>query len=211
MPTTRKRPRHVPGPKPGDERRAALLAALEALLAQRALADIGIADISRAAGVTRSAFYFYFPSKAAAVAALLAGFYDEMIGAGSDWYEASAGSALQRLRGAFEASVVAWRSRAGLMVAMLDAIGSDTEARRMWQQWIDAFVDRVAARIDEDRAAGIARKSVDTHALATALVGAVFHMMERDVRAIHAGEAPPDLVVALTDIWHRAIYKDTDR
>jgi AcrR family transcriptional regulator len=189
-----------------------LLTALEGLLAERSLAEIGIADITRAAGVTRSAFYFYFPSKAAAVAALLADFYEEMVGAASEWYDGSTGSALQRLRAGFEASVVAWRARTELMVAMLDAIGSDAEARDVWQRWIDAFVDRAAARIDEDRAAGLARQSVDAGALATALVGAVFHMMERDVRAIRAGAAPSDLVVpALTDIWHRAIYKDSDQ
>ena len=71
-----------PGPKSGDERRTALLTALEDLLESRPLAQIGVADISRAAGVTRSAFYFYFPSKAAAVAALLADFHEQMLDRG---------------------------------------------------------------------------------------------------------------------------------
>jgi AcrR family transcriptional regulator len=207
MPAAGRR-RHVPGPKPGDQRRAELLVTLEALLEERALDDIGIAEITRAAGVTRSAFYFYFPTKAAAVAALLADFYDEMIAAAGDWYEATDGTGLDRLQASFEASVAAWRARAGLMVAMLDAVGTDAEARELWQQWIDAYVKRAAARIEADRAAGLARDSVDAHMLATALVGAVFHVMERDVRAIHAGKAPSELVApALTDIWHRAIYK----
>ena len=212
MPATGRRRRHVPGPKPGDQRRAELLSALEALLEERALEEIGIAEITRAAGVTRSAFYFYFPSKAAAVAALLADFYDEMIDAASDWYEATDGSGFERLHGSFQASVGAWRGRAALMVAMLDAVGTDAEARELWQDWIEAYVKRTASRIDEDRAAGLARESVDSHMLATVLVGAAFHVMERDVRAIHAGKAPSELVVpALTDTWHRAIYKDTDR
>ncbi|MGB0190940.1 MAG: TetR family transcriptional regulator, partial [Nocardioides sp.] len=50
-----------------DQRRAALLESLDTLL----LDEINIADISRRAGLTRSAFYFYFESKHLAVAALM--------------------------------------------------------------------------------------------------------------------------------------------
>jgi TetR/AcrR family transcriptional regulator, ethionamide resistance regulator len=206
MPPTGRRRRHVPGRKPGDERRAELLGALQALLEERPVNEIGIGEITRAAAVTRSAFYFYFASKAAAVAALLSDFYDEMIAAASDWYEAADGSAFERLHVSFQASVAAWRGRAGLMVAMLDAVGTDAEVRELWQEWIDAYVERATSRIEDDRA-GLARESVDARMLATALVGAVFHVMERDVRSIHAGNAPSELVApALTDIWHRAIY-----
>jgi AcrR family transcriptional regulator len=208
MSTTPDRLRHVPGPKAGDRRRAALLDALEELLETHALAEIGVADITRAAGVTRSGFYFYFPSKAAAVAALLADFYEEMLGAAAEWYEGGSAPPRDRLRTGMEASVAHWRERDALMVAMLDAVGTGTEVREIWHEWIDGFVGRVAGRIEEDRAAGLARDSVDAHALATALVGAVFHAMERDVRAIRAGEPPSDLVApALTDVWQRAIYR----
>ena len=57
----------------GDQRRAALLESLDQLLQDEdsSLDSINIADISRRAGVTRSAFYFYFDNKAAAVAALM--------------------------------------------------------------------------------------------------------------------------------------------
>ena len=41
------------------------------------LDSINIADISRRAGVTRSAFYFYFENKAIAVAALMEEMYDD--------------------------------------------------------------------------------------------------------------------------------------
>jgi AcrR family transcriptional regulator len=203
------RPRYAPGPTRGDERRAALLKALDELLETRPLAELGIADITRAAGVTRSAFYFYFPSKGAAVAALLADFDIEMMAAAAAWYDGGPGTPLERLRGGFEASVSRWRTRAGLMVAMRDAVGADATVRDLWERWVDGFVERAAERIAEDRASGLARESVDAHALATALVGAAFSAMERDVRAIHAGASPSDHVApALIEIWHRAIYED---
>ena len=56
----------------GDRRREALLAALDDRLKTTALDDISVADLTESAGITRSAFYFYFDSKAAAVGVLLA-------------------------------------------------------------------------------------------------------------------------------------------
>jgi len=207
MPESRSRRRYIPGPRRGDERRAALLEALDELLETRALADVGIADITRTAGVTRSAFYFYFPTKAAAVAALLADFYDDMTLAAADWYDDNDDPPLDRLRAGFEASVRTWRARSSLMVAMLDALPSDPEVRELWDGWVDGFVERVAERIDQERGAGIARQSIEGRVLAPPLVGAVFHVMERDVRSIRAGKPPADHVApALTEIWHRTIY-----
>src|SRR5689334_14926815 len=66
-------------PHHGDRRRAALLEALDELLQENDLEHIAIADISARAGVTRSAFYFYFENKAACVAALGAEMYQEAI------------------------------------------------------------------------------------------------------------------------------------
>jgi AcrR family transcriptional regulator len=202
------RPRHVVGPKRGDSRRAALLAALDELIATAPLAEIGIADITHTAGLTRSAFYFYFPSKAVAVAALLADFSDEMIDAAEAWYEGGPGSPEDRLRFGFDASVALWRERAGLMVAMLDAVGSDADVRAIWDAWIDGFVERVAERISDERAAGLSAATSDPRALAAVLVGAVFAAMERDVRAIRAGHAASDeIIAALVEVWQRAVYE----
>jgi AcrR family transcriptional regulator len=59
----------------GDQRRAALLRAFDELLREQSLDDVKVADISSRAGVTRSAFYFYFENKAVAVLALMADLY----------------------------------------------------------------------------------------------------------------------------------------
>jgi AcrR family transcriptional regulator len=201
------RGRYTPGQTRGDQRRAALLAALDELLKTRPLAEIGIADITRAAGVTRSGFYFYFPTKAAAVAALLADFQEEMQLAAVDWYEGTGGTPLERLRAGYDASIRTWRERASLLVAMLDAIGTDAEVREVWETWTQGFADRVAARIVADRDAGLAHFEADPEALATALLGAALYSMERDVRTIVAGRPPSEaLEPALIELWHRALY-----
>src|SRR5438093_2522588 len=190
MTAARDRARYVARPNRGDQRRTQLLGALEELLAVRPLAEIGIADISRAAGVTRSAFYFYFASKATAVAALLSDFRDEMEQAGEPWYEGSAGTPLERVQAAIDASVRLWRDHVNLLVAMLDGIAADPEVREIWESWTQGFVDQITARIVKDRDAGLARPASDPRALATVLMGATLYGMERDVRAILGGQAP---------------------
>jgi TetR/AcrR family transcriptional regulator, ethionamide resistance regulator len=207
MAVGRDRARYVARPSRGDQRRTKLLGALEELLAVRSLADIGIADITRAAGVTRSAFYFYFPTKAAAVAALLADFRDQMRQAGTAWYEGDTASPLERVRAAVDASIRLWRDHASLIVAMLDGIGADPEVRDIWESWTQDFVEQITARIVQDRDAGLARPTSDPHALATLLMGATLYAMERDVRAITAGHASSDAIAdALVELWHRTLY-----
>ena len=64
-------------PQKSDLRRNAILESLDHHLREVGLDGINIADVTRRAGVTRSAFYFYFENKAAAVAALLEPMYDD--------------------------------------------------------------------------------------------------------------------------------------
>ena len=76
--------RTAQGPTKGDERRTALLGALDGLLREvDSVESINVADLSRRAGVARSAFYFYFQNKAEAVGALMEVVYDEAAAAGA--------------------------------------------------------------------------------------------------------------------------------
>src|SRR4051812_37849903 len=161
MTSPTRRPRHVQAPRRGDERRRLLLTALEELLGTRPLADIGISDVTEAAGVTRSGFYFYFSSKAAAVAALLEDFRDQMERAGAAWYDAADTTPHERVTATVHASATLWRSHAPLLVAMLDAASSDPEAREIWASWSAGFVERIGTRIRQDRKAGLIRTAAD--------------------------------------------------
>jgi AcrR family transcriptional regulator len=64
-------------PQRSDLRRRAILESLDHHLRESGFDGLNIADVARRAGVTRSAFYFYFENKAAAVAALLEPMYDD--------------------------------------------------------------------------------------------------------------------------------------
>lgn len=191
----------------GDERRAAILRALEELLAEKPFNEVQIAELTRRAGVTRPGFYFYFPTKAAAVGALLAGVTDEIREAASAWYE-SDGDPHERLRFGFHRTVLVWRRHAALFTGMLDAIGTDRDAATLWQELFDSFRDRVGERVEVDagdvlRAAGAPSIS---H-VATALTAMAFAMMERDVRTyLRNGRGQADTEDALVFAYLRLIY-----
>lgn len=63
----------------GDHNRTTLISALESLLTEQAFEDISVAAISRRAGLSRSGFYFYFPSKFGVLAALVDDLTDDIL------------------------------------------------------------------------------------------------------------------------------------
>src|ERR1700746_424985 len=56
----------------GDRQRAAIVSAVRELLQEQSFADLSVSTISERAGIARSGFYFYFDSKYAVLAVILA-------------------------------------------------------------------------------------------------------------------------------------------
>jgi AcrR family transcriptional regulator len=199
--------RYERAPRRGEARRAALLRGLEQLLESRSLANVGVNDITKAAGVTRSAFYFYFPTKAAAVAALLEDIYEELLEATGRWHSAPAGDSQAQLEQGFDALLAYLRAHPTLITAIFDAAGADAEVREMWRRGIDELAARVAQKITEERAAGRARKGADAATIGQALVAMNERMLELEARALTEGAKPSaTLRDALLEIWRREIY-----
>lgn len=194
-------------PAKGDQRRTALLESLDHHLQDSSLDSINIADISRRAGVTRSAFYFYFENKAAAVAALSEEMYDEAFAAGAVLVGTD-GSPRWRIETTINAIFDAWEHHEHLFRAMLDARSANPSVREMWDADRQSFVEPVAAMIEAERAAGHAPAGPDAAALATVLL----ELNDRALERLSLGGALPraEHVEALVTIWLRTIYGSTD-
>jgi AcrR family transcriptional regulator len=193
----------------GDERRAALLAALDHHLLEGdgALDSINIADISRRAGVTRSAFYFYFESKAMAVAALSEEMYDGAAAAAA--YLAAGGSPADNIEAVIRTLFDAWEEHQHLFRAMLDARATSAAVRELWESDRASFVEPVAATIEAERAAGRAPSGGDARALASVLLELNDRMLER--LSLGTDIDPETLVETLVSIWLRSIYGTEQR
>jgi AcrR family transcriptional regulator len=192
------------GPSRGDERRAALLQALDEILREgTGLEEINIADLSAKAGVTRSAFYFYFENKAVAAAALMDEVYADAATA-TTVLTGHDGTPAERIEATIRGLFDTLDRHLYVYRAMLDAKGTTPTVREMWERDRRSFVPAVAAMITEARERGQAAPGADAEALAAVLLDLNDRALERRAR----GDGPPTdaHVAALVSIWLRSIY-----
>jgi|GEM_PF-571258 len=164
-------------PLRSDQRRTAILAALDEQLRVTGFERLNIAEVARQAGVTRSAFYFYFENKAAAVAALLDPMYDDVFAA-NDLLTAD-GDPRQRIRAMIETLLDTGERHRYLLQAMLEARAVSSSVRTLWDTARESFVPAVAAMIRTERSAGRAPDGCDPVVLATALLEFNDRLLER--------------------------------
>ena len=194
-------------PQKGDQRRSALLQSLDHHLQESSFDSINIADISRRAGVTRSAFYFYFESKAAAVAALMEELYDEVF-AVSRLLTSSAGTPATRIETMIIGLFEAMERHRKLFAAMLEARATSDAVREMWEADRQSFVEPLAELIQGERDAGRAPDGPEPVALATVLLELNDRALERVVRG--GALSLDQQIQAVTAVWLRTIYGTVD-
>jgi AcrR family transcriptional regulator len=187
----------------GDLRRTALLEALDLELQESSLESITIADISRRAGVTRSAFYFYFENKATATAALMEQMYDDSLAAAAQLD--GPGTPAERVEAMVRGLFGAWDRHQHLFRAMLEARATSAAVRQMWDADRQSFVPHLATVIEA--AAGPGNPVADPTALASVLLELNDRMLER--LALGGDLTHEQLVDTVVSIWLRSIYGAT--
>ncbi|MGV0736434.1 TetR family transcriptional regulator [Mycolicibacterium sp. (ex Dasyatis americana)] len=165
-------------PQRSDQRRTAILEALNEHLRRTGFDALNIAEVARQAGVGRSAFYFYFENKAAAVAALLEPMYDALFAANHILADA-ARPPRNRIRDTIEAVLQTAEDHRYLVQAMLEARGSSVAIRDLWDQARESFVPTVSAVIADERTAGRAPDGADPVVLASLLIEFNDRLVER--------------------------------
>jgi AcrR family transcriptional regulator len=190
-------------PQKGDQRRSALLQSLDQHLQEGSFDSVNIADISRRAGVTRSAFYFYFESKATAVAALMEELYDEVFAA-SRLLTSDEGTPSSRISTMVTSLFETMRRHEHLFAAMLEARATSETVREMWDSDRLSFVAPLAEMIRLERVSGAAPAGPDPVALATVLLELNDRALERVVRG--GTLSIDEHAEAVTTIWLRTIY-----
>lgn len=191
------------GPNRGDDRRDALLAAFDQLLREQSLEEINVAEISRRAGVTRSAFYFYFESKAMAVMALMHELYYAAAEANEILVRAE-GENEERIRSAITLLFDSVDGSRHTYRALLEARSVSPGVRKMWDAGRIDFASVIAGMIANERDAGNADDGPDAEALASVLLNLNDHALER--HSLGAGPPREAHIETLTFIWLRSIY-----
>lgn len=165
-------------PQRSDARRDAILDALEKSLRTVCFDDVNLAEVARQAGVSRSAFYFYFENKAAAVAALMERMADDTFFV-NDVFTMADSSPQDRIHIMLDGLFDTWERHRHMFRAMLEARGHSADVRALWDRARLSFVDSVAAMIRTERQRGVAPDGVDATVLATILLEVNDRLLER--------------------------------
>ena len=194
----------------GDERERAIMRTAEELLSSRALSQISVDALARGAGLSRSAFYFYFPSKDAVVLALVEGLVREAGGALDEALE-HAGSGPASWREGIAIFYEIFGAHRAVIAAASELSATNEEAQELWAQIREGWVGLVAERIEDERAQGLAPAGMPARDLATALV----QMNEESLHAVFTGARPAiaehAVIDVLAHIWVSAIYSTPRR
>ncbi len=180
---------------------AAVLDATERLLTEgRAFSDLRVEEIATRAGLSRTAFYFYFRGKRELLMRLTERVSDRMYAEGEAWWT-DEGEGPEALTTALERAVGVWAEHGVLMRATVEASAYDDVIAQFWRAVMDGFVDGTRQRIEAD--------GVDVPAEATAF--ALCWMSERACYEwlVRGGDLrDPRLLEGLTAVWLRTLYPD---
>lgn len=197
------------GVRKGDLRQRALVSTLDRLLAERPIGELSVEELAAGAGLSRSAFYFYFESKHAALAAAAGGLQAEMLEAFAPFLERQDEPPREALRRMNARSVSVWGEHRHLLGAVVESGPGAPRLRDLWSEWMGSLADVVARRIEEERRSGAARAGPPP---ARSLARTLLWANERNMYQAHTDKPSrtevANLVDALTAIWLGAIYAE---
>jgi len=179
-------------------------AALIELLAERPFKDVTVDELARRAGLSRTAFYFYYPDKNEVLKEAANDVAAELYAEADRWWHGE-GPPVQLVREALEGIAGVFTTHADMLRAAVEATTYDPEFRAFYESLIQRFVHATAAHLRRELDAGRLRP-LDPDSIAEALVW----MAERCNYAILLleGRSAREVVDSLTAIWIHALYPD---
>ena len=181
-------------------------AALLRLLSEgKPFKDLTVDELARAAGLSRTAFYFYFPGKNQVLMAAAAEIAEEYYAEADRWWSGE-GPPEQLVREALEGVVEAYVRHQPVLRTAVEVATYDPEFAAFYHDLLERFVTATADQLRREHAAGSLRE-LDPVTVAQALVW----MVERSNHMLIGiqGRAPEEVVEALVRVWVHALYPDS--
>jgi TetR/AcrR family transcriptional regulator, ethionamide resistance regulator len=187
-----------------EEVQEAVRESLVKLLREGSFKDVTVDELARAAGISRTAFYFYYGSKNEVLMAAAEETSAEVYAEADRWWH-GAGPPEELVRAALEGIAAVYLEHAEIMRAAVEATTYDDEFKTFYTALMERFVSATADHLRRERDAGRLRE-LDLEPVAEALVW----MAERCNHAFLLLEDRPvrDVVESLTTIWVHALYPD---
>jgi TetR/AcrR family transcriptional regulator, ethionamide resistance regulator len=187
-----------------DEVQQSVRTALTELLAERPFKDVTVDELARRGGLSRTAFYFYYPDKNEVLKEAAETAAAEVYAEADRWWHGE-GPPEQLVRKALAGITAVYAEHADILRAAVEATTYDPEFRAFYESLIQRFVSATAEHLRREAAAGRLRP-LDPGPVAEALVW----MAERCNYAFLLMEGRPaaEVVDSLTLIWIHALYPD---
>ncbi len=192
----------------GDKQRQAILQAVRELLEEKPFAELSVSTISDRAGVARSGFYFYFDSKYAVLAQILAEATHELEEL-TQYFAArgpneSPAAFAERMVGS---AAIVFAHNDPVMSACLVARNTDAEIRELLDQQVDRVIEQIIGIVSDELAAGTAHPiGDDIPALVRTLSAATAHTLSGDSAYLGPGGDVQRGIRVLQQLWRHALW-----
>jgi AcrR family transcriptional regulator len=189
----------------GDRQREAIVAAVRDLLEVKAFSDLSVSMISERAGVARSGFYFYFDSKYAVLAVVVADAMAELDKLTHDFAPREAGETpsefAKRMVGS---AAVVFAHNDPIMRACTLAQNTDAQLRDMMNDFSDTLIAKIVGLVGQDD--GARPISDDLTALVRTLIATTALTLSNDSAFVGRGDDPARAVEVLERLWLNALW-----
>jgi AcrR family transcriptional regulator len=167
--------------------------------------NLTVDELARAAGLSRTAFYFYFPGKEQALMSAASEVNTELFERADTWWHGE-GPPEELVRGALRGILQVYVEHAALLRAAFELSSYSQEFEDFYKGLLDRFVRATADHLRREQEAGRLRP-LDCDVVAETLVW----MAERCNHVlIKQGRSPEELVDAMTSVWVHALYPDVE-
>jgi TetR/AcrR family transcriptional regulator, ethionamide resistance regulator len=183
---------------------SAVLRATEQLLEEGAsYADLNIEKIATRAGISRTAFYFYFADKRELLMRLAEEVTDELFAEADIWFS-GLGDPREEIRDALINVARVYEQHGTMLRVIIEVSTYDAEVGEFWRGIVTRFTAAATRRIASEVEAG-ASAVEDPAATAYALCWMIERVFYLEL--VQTGRVPKeDLVEAVVHIWMCTIY-----
>jgi AcrR family transcriptional regulator len=189
----------------GDRQREAIVTAVRELLQERSFADLSVSTISERAGVARSGFYFYFDSKYAVLAVILAD-AGELLDSLTNHFaprEPGETPAVFAKRMVGSAAAV-YANDDPVLKACAVARNTDAQIREMMDDFYDGIIDKLITLLEQDSEARPI--SDDLPALVRTMAAVTTMTLTHDSTFVGRGEDPARAIDIVERLWLNALW-----
>jgi AcrR family transcriptional regulator len=191
----------------GDRQREAIVNAVRELLQEGSFAELSVSTISERAGVARSGFYFYFDSKYAVLAVILADASELLDELTHHFAPREPGETPEAFAKRMVGSAAAvYNNDDPVLKACSVARNTDAQIGEMMDDFYDGIIDKLITLLEQDSDARPI--SDDLPALVRTLAAVTSFTLTEDSAFVGRGEDPARAIDIVERLWLSAFWGD---